>query len=253
MMFSFSYKAQAEILGVVALIAVAIVIAVSFTTMDQLGPEIQKSRPGIVIPEQPGDGTTCTTGQTRSCGSDVGICQKGTQTCTAGEWGSCVGEIRPELEICDDLDNNCNGYVDEGDVCENTIPSCGSGSDVCADGESCCRSTYLEDCGVSYYGSTYNMHCYDCDVSQAGCIQCCAPGTGTGDECANSYVTNYIWTGSFCCGDDPNEDQYPTETSCDGLDNDCDGLIDEDLTQSCGTDVGECKKGTKTCSSGSWS
>ncbi len=37
---------------------------------------------------------------------------------------------------------------------------------------------------------------------------------------------------------------------CDGQDNDCDGLVDEGLVQSCGT---ACGTGTETCSNGAWS
>ena len=47
----------------------------------------------------------------------VGLCQAGTQTCTAGSWGICTGEITPATEICDDEDNDCDGETDEGDVC----------------------------------------------------------------------------------------------------------------------------------------
>jgi Putative metal-binding motif len=39
---------------------------------------------------------------------------------------------------------------------------------------------------------------------------------------------------------------------CNGLDDDCDLLVDEDLTRDCGTDVGECVKGTETCDLGQW-
>src|SRR3989344_233998 len=53
---------------------------------------------------------TCTDGQTRSCGSDVGECQVGTQTCTSGVWGSCVGETASRTEICGNgLDEDCSG------------------------------------------------------------------------------------------------------------------------------------------------
>ncbi|MBW2974976.1 hypothetical protein KY366_04635, partial [Candidatus Woesearchaeota archaeon] len=48
-------------------------------------------------------------------------------------------------------------------------------------------------------------------------------------------------------------DCTPTQEVCDNLDNDCDNLIDEGLTQQCGvSNIGECQYGTKTCSGGVW-
>lgn len=56
--------------------------------------------------------------------ANVGACTMGTQTCQGGEfakWGPCVGGIWPSPEICDDLDNDCNGCVDDGLCCSPPI------------------------------------------------------------------------------------------------------------------------------------
>jgi hypothetical protein len=55
---------------------------------------------------------SCVEGVLRSCGSDEGECRSGTQTCANGKWGSCEGEIGPTEEICDGLDNDCDGDAD---------------------------------------------------------------------------------------------------------------------------------------------
>ncbi|MBI5479346.1 MAG: hypothetical protein HY906_10845, partial [Deltaproteobacteria bacterium] len=68
----------------------------------------------------PDDGCLCDEGTTRACGSDVGECQKGQQTCTNGQWGTCVGEVGPTTEACDAKDNDCDGLTDEG-----VVNSCG--------------------------------------------------------------------------------------------------------------------------------
>ena len=56
----------------------------------------------------------CQIGDSRSCGTDTGECQAGLQGCVSGSWGACAGDVAPEEEICDELDNNCDGNVDEG-------------------------------------------------------------------------------------------------------------------------------------------
>ncbi|MEM9656558.1 MAG: putative metal-binding motif-containing protein [Actinomycetota bacterium] len=57
----------------------------------------------------------CTSSESpRTCGTDEGLCQAGTQVCVGGNWGPCIGEVLPSLEVCGDgEDNDCDGTVDE--------------------------------------------------------------------------------------------------------------------------------------------
>ncbi|MBX7194547.1 MAG: FG-GAP-like repeat-containing protein [Sandaracinaceae bacterium] len=54
----------------------------------------------------------------RACGTDVGECVRGTETCEAGHWGACLGGVEPSPEVCDGLDTDCDGETDEEQVCE---------------------------------------------------------------------------------------------------------------------------------------
>ncbi|MFT7620966.1 MAG: hypothetical protein ACI9WU_000127, partial [Myxococcota bacterium] len=56
---------------------------------------------------------SCYTGPAGTAG--VGACIAGKELCVDGQpSGICEGEVHPSEEICDGLDNNCNGEVDEG-------------------------------------------------------------------------------------------------------------------------------------------
>ena len=59
---------------------------------------------------------------TQSCSLQLGVCEGIIQTCTSGSWSTCdygpYYEAGTEL-TCDDLDNDCDDEVDEGDVCVN--------------------------------------------------------------------------------------------------------------------------------------
>lgn len=152
------------------------------------------------------EGCSCTDGATQPCGSDVGVCMAGMQTCTASAWGPCEGETAPMGEVCDGFDNDCDGTSDE--ATDLIAPACPLTLGVCAGSERGCGGAagWIACAGVASYGGDYQA----------------------------------------------------TETLCDGLDNDCDGVTDsgcacvDGRTQPCGTSVGACMVGTQTCIAGAW-
>jgi hypothetical protein len=63
----------------------------------------------------------CNVGTTRTCYDGpagtlgIGPCKAGVQTCsTPNGFGSCADEIVPQAETCNGIDDDCNGFVDEG-------------------------------------------------------------------------------------------------------------------------------------------
>jgi surface antigen len=63
--------------------------------------------------------TECDTGS-------KGVCAKGTEKCSNGEV-KCVPDEKPSAEVCDGLDNDCDGWSDDGASCDMGA-SGGSGS-----------------------------------------------------------------------------------------------------------------------------
>jgi len=63
----------------------------------------------------------------------AGQCSGGTQRCLGtgefGTWGACDGALAPSAEVCDNLDNDCDGCVDEG-LCCNADLNCPGAGDV---------------------------------------------------------------------------------------------------------------------------
>ena len=148
---------------------------------------------------------TCYTGPGPT--RNIGRCIDGSQSCTTGAWGSCLGEVVPGTESCNTFDDNCNGRIDEQ-----------------ADGGALQQACYTGS------GTTRNV--------------------GRCRDGAQSCVS-----GSFgaCSGD-----VLPGTETCNNVDDNCNGATDESLTQACYTGpaptrlVGRCRDGTQTCAAGSF-
>jgi hypothetical protein len=83
-----------------------------------------------------GEAPPCLDGEIHPCGSNEGECQFGVETCVDGAFGPCLGGVTPVAEVCNNLDENCDGAIDEpfgvglpcdgpdSDECEDDIMSC---------------------------------------------------------------------------------------------------------------------------------
>jgi MYXO-CTERM domain-containing protein len=160
----------------------------------------------------------CTDGTIQGCyegpagTSGVGPCHAGTQACAGGNWGACTGQVVPVAEICGNgVDDNCNGSIDEPSVCGECLP--GSIDPVA--------------CWTGLPGVVF--HDPAAPVGTPAHDSICAKGQRT---CG----ADSRWE---ACGSAKLQ-TLPGAEICNGLDDDCNGVVDDGAQ--CGPDFA-CRNG----------
>jgi hypothetical protein len=197
---------------------------------------------GAVDEGNPGGGIGCSTGL-------LGICASGTTSCSGGAI-QCVQNQQPLAEVCDGLDNDCDGAVDEGNP--NGGQSCSTGEPgVCGSGTTTCSG------GMVVCSRNNGPSAETCDGQDNDCDGAVDDGNPGGNLNCNTGMQGVCATGLSACTSGfivCQQTVFPNQETCDGFDNDCDGTVDDGNPNggiSCSTgQPGVCASGTTACSGG---